>query len=106
MSDLEDRGFLDHPYTSAGRVPTELGYRTFVDQLMKPSGLSNLDQASLKAPLEGFDDQPEVLLRECSRILGRLSNFVGRSFEPSIGNRCSGAIGIGAFYLRPAFCLC
>src|SRR5258706_8512378 len=34
MSDLEDRGYLFHPHTSAGRVPTDLAYRVYVDQLV------------------------------------------------------------------------
>ncbi len=86
MSDLEERGLLDHPYTSAGRVPTELGYRAFVDQLMQPSHLSPDDHAYLQARLEGFEDQPEVLIRECSRILGRLSNLLGVVLSPKLIN--------------------
>ncbi|MFK7846489.1 MAG: heat-inducible transcriptional repressor HrcA [Rhodothermales bacterium] len=86
MSDLEERGLLDHPYTSAGRIPTELGYRAFVDQLMQPERLSADDQAYLQSTLEGFDDQPEVLLKECSRILGRLSNLLGVVLSPKLMN--------------------
>src|SRR5690625_4564352 len=36
MADLEDKGYLSHPHTSAGRVPTDLGYRYYVDTLMRP----------------------------------------------------------------------
>ncbi len=86
MSDLEERGLLDHPYTSAGRIPTELGYRAFVDQLMQPERLSADDHAYLQSALEGFIDQPEVLLRECSRILGRLSNLLGVVLSPKLMN--------------------
>ncbi len=86
MSDLEDRGLLDHPYTSAGRIPTELGYRTFVDQLMQPRGMSVNDQAYLQAKLGGLEDQPDVLLRECSRILGRLSNLLGVVLSPKLSS--------------------
>src|SRR3982751_5484024 len=35
MSDLEEKGFLFHPHTSAGRVPTDMGYRVYVDALMR-----------------------------------------------------------------------
>ncbi len=86
MSDLEDRGLLDHPYTSAGRVPTELGYRAFVDQLMQPLGMSADEQAYLKATLGGLDEQPDALLRECSRILGRLSNLLGVVLSPKLSS--------------------
>lgn len=84
MSDLEERGLLDHPYTSAGRVPTELGYRAFVDHLMQPRQLSPDDQAYLMAHLRNFEDQPEVLIQECSRILGRLSNLLGVVLSPKM----------------------
>src|ERR1041385_7333587 len=40
MSDLEDKGFLFHPHTSAGRVPTDVAYRLYVDSLMGPARLS------------------------------------------------------------------
>ena len=36
MSDLEDRGYLSHPHASAGRVPTDLAYRFFVDRMIRP----------------------------------------------------------------------
>ncbi|NNE34605.1 MAG: hypothetical protein HKN13_05190, partial [Rhodothermales bacterium] len=49
MSDLEERGYLEHPYTSAGRIPTELGYRTFVDQLMESRALTPADKKVLRA---------------------------------------------------------
>ena len=84
MSDLEDLGYLDHPYTSAGRVPTELGYRTFVDYLMKRSILSEEDQSLLSYQLEQLGGQPEVLLKECSRLLGRLSNLLGVVLSPKL----------------------
>lgn len=86
MSDLEDRGLLDHPYTSAGRVPTELGFRTFVDQLMRPGKLSATDQAYLYSHLEAFKDKPELLLKECSRILGQLSHLLGVVLGPRLSS--------------------
>lgn len=86
MSDLEDRGLLDHPYTSAGRVPTELGYRAFVDHLMQPTRLSADDHAFMQSRLEGIDDHPETLLKECSRILGQLSNLLGVVLSPKLTN--------------------
>jgi len=40
MSDLEDKGYLYHPHTSAGRIPTDLAYRVYVDSLMRPQAIS------------------------------------------------------------------
>lgn len=86
MSDLEERGLLDHPYTSSGRVPTELGYRTFVNQLMQRKHLSPDEQAYVLSQLGVFEDQPEALIKECSRILGSLSNLLGVVLSPKLSN--------------------
>ena len=84
MSDLEDLGYLDHPYTSSGRVPTELGYRAFVDHLMKPSVLSKSDRDLLANQFQQLEGNPDALLKECSRLLGRLSNLLGVVLSPKL----------------------
>src|SRR5262245_29723007 len=43
MSDLEDKGYLYHPHASAGRVPTDRAYRFFVDPIIRPAGLRDLE---------------------------------------------------------------
>ena len=48
MSDLEEKGYLFHPHTSAGRVPTDLAYRFFVDRLMAPLAPTPEDRANLE----------------------------------------------------------
>ncbi|MDX1429543.1 MAG: heat-inducible transcription repressor HrcA, partial [Rhodothermales bacterium] len=84
MSDLEDLGYLDHPYTSAGRVPTELGYRTFVDELMESPELSISEKKAIKRELESLLGDTEKLLRESSKLLGRLSNLLGLVLSPRL----------------------
>src|SRR5581483_7493968 len=49
MSDLEDKGYLFHPHTSAGRVPTDMAYRVYVDSLMR---LAHLDAQARDALME------------------------------------------------------
>jgi heat-inducible transcriptional repressor len=44
MSDLEEKGFLFHPHTSAGRIPTEKAYRVYVDELMRVQPLENVER--------------------------------------------------------------
>src|ERR671936_2976142 len=44
MSDLEDKGYLFHPHTSAGRVPTDMAYRVYVDSLMRVSPVSTIEK--------------------------------------------------------------
>src|SRR5207244_10159009 len=48
MSDLEDKGYLYHPHTSAGRVPTDLAYRVYVDSLMHLSQVSPSDSHQIR----------------------------------------------------------
>lgn len=86
MSDLESQGYLDHPYTSAGRVPTERGYRAFVDELMETPALSPMDKKLLRVELERLMGDPDGLLRESSRILGRLSNLLAVVLSPRLSN--------------------
>ncbi len=84
MSDLEALGYLRHPYTSAGRMPTELGYRAFVDDLMDLPELSTMEKRLLKAKLDRLMDDEDELFRESSRILSRMSSLLGVVLSPKI----------------------
>lgn len=84
MADLEDMGYLDHPYTSAGRVPTRLGYRTFVDELMDTPELSPVEQQVLKMHLAELAGDAEELLQESTRLLSKLSNLLGIALSPRL----------------------
>ena len=84
MSDLEEGGFLEHPYTSAGRIPTDLGYRTFVDELMGSKELSAREKRLLSDELERIAGDAERLLVESSRVLGSLSNLLGVVLTPKL----------------------
>ncbi len=84
MSDLEDQGYLDHPYTSAGRIPTELGYRTFVDQLMDSQELTTAEKKAIRKELEDLLGDTEKLLKESSKLLGRLTNLLGLVLSPRL----------------------
>ena len=53
MSDLEDKGYLYHPHTSAGRIPTDLAYRVYVDSLMRPSRVAAEHAEQLHDQLSG-----------------------------------------------------
>jgi len=73
MSDLEYMGYINHPHTSAGRVPTDLGYRFYLDSLMQVEHLSEQEQATIRQNLDSAEET-DALLRETSRILGRISH--------------------------------
>ena len=73
MSDLEGLGYINHPHTSAGRVPTDLGYRFYLDCLMELETLSENEQKSIRQNLDSVEASDE-LLRESSRLLGKISH--------------------------------
>ena len=73
LADLEEAGFLTQPHTSAGRVPTDKGFRAFVDALVRVREVEPEDRAALRGHLSqltpGIDDLP----REAGRLLSRLT---------------------------------
>ena len=75
LAELTALGLVDKPHRSAGRVPTELGFRTYVDSLLDPRALAEFEMRELFRALEGAEDRivPRVasrLLSECTRQLG------------------------------------
>ncbi len=90
MSDLEESGLLEQPHTSAGRVPTDKGYRFYVDNLLGVLSLSNEDLRFIGDEfgfLESeFKDTPDRLMERTSQLLSALSNNVGIVVSPSLAN--------------------
>lgn len=85
MSDLEDKGYLTHPHPSAGRVPTDLAYRFFVDQLVQPAPLTEAEQIKVVRELEGTASSAvERLVRRATRALSILSLELGVGMAPRL----------------------
>jgi len=85
MADLEELGFLTHPHVSAGRVPTDLGYRTFVRDLMLPSGPSVEERARIASELGAESFEMDRFLHAASRLLSRLTGEVAVVAAPDSG---------------------
>jgi len=83
MSDLEFFGYLDHPHTSAGRIPTDKGYRFYVNELMEIESIPDKDQSTIHARLRGNLDTDEVL-KVASKILGTISHQLGVVTAPQM----------------------
>lgn len=79
MSDLEQAGLIYAPHTSAGRLPTELGLRFFVDALMQVGDLSEQDRRSIEAQVAGTGSgkSMEAVLTEASQMLSGLTRSAG-----------------------------
>jgi heat-inducible transcriptional repressor len=85
MSDLEEKGYLSHPHTSAGRTPTDLAYRFHVDQLIRVSILSQEEQSKLVKELEPVGTTTvERLIRQAARALSLVSLELGVGLAPRI----------------------
>lgn len=85
MSDLEEKGYLVHPHTSAGRVPTDRAYRFFVDRLMEPSRISAEAQRKLAMELDAAGSSAvERLVRQAVRALSLLTNELGVALAPRL----------------------
>ena len=83
MADLEDLGYLAHPHTSAGRVPTDRGYRFFINYLMKSRVLSQRERETIDEQVSHGTEIDHVL-HEASRLLSRLADQVGVVFMPTL----------------------
>ncbi len=77
LSDLEDMGFVAAPHTSAGRVPTPLGYRMFVDTLVKYRTPGEEDIRQLQQKLANAEEDPDRLVNSVSSALSRLTSLAG-----------------------------
>jgi len=78
MYDLEEMGYIRAPHTSAGRVPTEQGYRLFVDQLLQMQPVDQISPAALKQQLSlDADAEPKNLVESVSTFLSGFTQMAG-----------------------------
>ncbi|MFN7131899.1 MAG: heat-inducible transcriptional repressor HrcA [Myxococcales bacterium] len=83
MADLEELGYLEKPHTSAGRVPTDRGYRYFVDALVQLKQPSRNERDLIEQRLPQIAG-PDELLRETSRLLSSLSHHAAVVTTPAL----------------------
>ncbi len=77
MATLEQEGYLRQPHTSAGRIPTEKGYRFFVDSLGAPAALRGADAVQVRSFFQQAHGEIEEMLQDTSRLLGDLTSYAG-----------------------------
>ena len=86
MSDLEEKGYLYHPHTSAGRVPTDQAYRVYVDSLMEPTVPTRTETDQIRRELHHGASVIESLLEKAAEVLGVLTQELGVAVAPSFDN--------------------
>ena len=82
MADLEEKGFLGHPHTSAGRVPTTKGYRLYVDRLINLSHLTETEKKLIKENVGNFQGDLDFILENTIGVLARISSQLGVVLTP------------------------
>src|SRR5579862_1227730 len=91
MSDLEEKGFLFHPHTSAGRIPTHKAYRSYVDALMVHASVAAAPDTDRLAEqigvssIRGGASPIESILRRAAQTLGVLTQELGVALGPRLG---------------------
>lgn len=83
MADLERLGYLAQPHTSAGRVPTDRGYRFFIDHLMRSRTLTSREREVIDDEVRHSSAIDDVL-QHASQLLSKLSDQVGVVFMPTV----------------------
>jgi len=84
MAELEDLGYLVSPHTSAGRIPTEKGYRFYVDTILRVSEMDPRQQDRIELQYRQQGLQMTDMLREASRTLSSISHYTGLVMIPRL----------------------
>ena len=83
MSDLEDMGYLTHPHTSAGRIPSDKAYRLYVNWLMEKPEISIDAKKSIANELQADINEFDRTIRHAARILSRITNLTSFAVTPT-----------------------
>src|SRR3989338_4861310 len=75
LAELEDEGYLTHPHTSAGRVPTQSGYRYYVDKLMNQIQLLEEEKDRIKAEYPKDGNELENLIEKKSAVISDVTKY-------------------------------
>src|SRR5438552_8248466 len=86
MSDLEEKGYLFHPHASAGRVPTDVAYRVYVDSLIPNRPLGATERRRLTAQIATGGSAVEAILRRAAQSLGVITQELGIALGPRLDN--------------------
>ncbi len=86
MANLEELGYLEQPHVSAGRVPSSLGYRFYVDSIMQEKKLTPTEKQLIDQMLKEDVTKFETLIKEASNIIARLTNYASIAIGPAMDN--------------------
>ena len=82
MAELEEMGYLEQPHTSAGRVPSELGYRFYVDSLLQHYAMTNNEIEEINSLLKVKMGELDKILEVASKVASSITNYTGIAIKP------------------------
>ena len=82
MAELEEMGYLEQPHTSAGRVPSEAGYRFYVDSLIEKYNMTSREITELKTALRARQSELDTILDEAMRLAASMTNYTALAIRP------------------------
>lgn len=86
MAELERIGFLEQPHTSAGRIPSEKGYRYYVDELLREDALSRKEMEMIRDMLDAKINSLEDLTKIATTTLSEITHYTTVAVEPNMSN--------------------
>ena len=86
MADLEEMGYLTHPHTSAGRVPSDKAYRLYVNALMEKKELSKEEKLVIAQRLQGSVNEFEKTIEHAAAVLSEITNLTSFAMTPAQNN--------------------
>ncbi len=86
MAELEAMGYLEQPHTSAGRVPSEAGYRFYVDSLVERYRITSNEVESLREALRAKQAQLDSILDSAMRLAAKMTNYTALAVRPRISS--------------------
>jgi heat-inducible transcriptional repressor len=84
MSDLEDMGYLEQPHTSAGRIPSQKGFRYYVDCMMEKENLNEQETGLLLQLLDDSFQELNEVVRKIGYFLSQITNYTSFIIIPSV----------------------
>ncbi|WP_413380119.1 heat-inducible transcriptional repressor HrcA [Alkalihalobacillus sp. 1P02AB] len=84
MADLEELGFLEKPHSSAGRIPSQKGYRYYVDHLLMPQHLTKLEKEGIRSLFSDRMQEVEDVIQLSARILSNMTSYISIVLGPEV----------------------
>jgi heat-inducible transcriptional repressor len=84
MADLEEMGFIEKPHTSSGRIPSEKGYRFYVDHLLSPSSINEEELGTIRSLFDSKTYEIEMVAKKSAKLLSEFTNYTTIVLGPEL----------------------